>query len=367
MKVGIDAHVLGTQAGGNETYMHCLLRSLYTHAPDSDILAFVNRKAARDPAIAFGFPTVPIPVRQSCLRVPFALPWLAKKTGIDLLHVQYTAPPYCPCPYVVSMHDVVALRFPESMPFLDRHRLRLLSRSTLHRAARVFVLTEAIRDEMAAAYALPLDRFDVVQPCADPAFRPVTCGTALAALREKYTLPEHYVLYVGLLQPRKNLDRLAQAFARLRDRGLEHKLVIVGKRAWLYREMLAHIDALGLEDRLVFTGYVDRADLPALYSLAGAFAYISLYEGFGIPLLEAMACGAPVLASSDPALREVAGGAALHVDPYDVDAIEEALSTILTDVALREGLREAGPRQAGRFTAEKTARAALDGYEKAVH
>ena len=363
MKIGIDAHVLGTQAGGNETYMRGLLHALYTHAPESDILAFVHRNT---PATTCEFPTAAIPLRKSFLRVPFALPWLARRSGIDLLHVQYTAPPYCPCPYVVSMHDAVALRFPESMPFLDRHRLRLLSRSTLHRAARIFVLTQAIRDEIADIYNLPTDRFDIVQPHTDPAFQPVTDDTALAAVRKKYALPEQYILYVGLLQPRKNLDRLAQAFARLRDRGLDHKLVIVGKRAWLYKEMLAHIDTLGLENRIVFTGYIDRADLPTLYSAAQAFAYISLYEGFGIPVLEAMSCGTPVLASTDPALREVTKGAALHVDPYDIDAVEEALAGILTDTPLRERLRKEGPQQAATFTSERMARAALDGYEKAL-
>lgn len=364
MRIGIDAHVLGTKAGGNETYMRELLGALHAHAPEADITVFVNRDAP--PGAAAGFSAVTIPVRSSYLRVPIVLPWLARKTKADVLHVQYTAPSRCPCPYVVSMHDIVALRFPESMPFLDRHRLRLLSARTLRNAARIFVLTEAIREEIAETYHLARDRFDLVQPPTDPLFRPVADAAVIAQARKRYGLPQDYVLYVGLLQPRKNLVRLARAFARLKGRGLDHKLVIVGKRAWLYREMLDEIAALDLSDRVVFTGYVDRADLPILYSAASAFAFISLYEGFGIPVLEALACGTPVLASTDPAITEVAGGAAVHVDPYDVEAIESGLHRILTDAESRRCLRKDGLRRAAAFTLEGMARAALEGYRKAA-
>ncbi len=366
MKIGIDAHVLGTQAGGNETYMRQLLHALASAESGLDFLAYVNRNAHERGESAAGLPTAPIPIRSSYLRVPLGLPWLVKQTRADLLHVQYTAPPWCPCPFVVSMHDIVAWRFPESMPFADRHRLRLLSGRTLRRAARVFVLTEALRDEIIAEFNLSPSLFDVVQPPSDPLFRPVENADETARVKAKYGLPEDYVLYVGLLQPRKNLARLAEAFARLRERGLDPSLVIVGKHAWLYQEMLEKIDALGLGDRIHFTGYVDREDLPALYSRAAAFAYLSLYEGFGIPVLEALACGTPVLASTDPALVEVAGGAAHHVDPLDVDAIEEGLATVLTDSELRNRLRTEGPHRAAYFTVERMAEAAIAGYQKAM-
>lgn len=365
MKIGIDAHVLGAQVGGNESYMRQLLRALYKHVPNEDILVFVNKKHHQQPIPAYGFPAVPIPVNSSYLRVPFVLPALAKKSAIDLLHVQYTAPPFAPCPYVVSMHDIVAVRFPDSMPFRDRHRLRLLTPRTLHKAHRIFVLTNALRDEIADHYNISHDRFDLVQPAPEENFVPIENEETLRKVRQKYNLPENYLLYLGLIQPRKNLVRLARAFAQLKEHGYDHKLVIGGKRAWLYDDMIAEIDALNLGDHIHFTGYIDHEDLPALYTAADLFTYLSLYEGFGIPILEAMACGCPVLASTDPALKEVAQGAAHHVDPLDQDAITQALLKLLADTNLRDNLRKKGLQRAAHFTTQSMAQAAIKGYKKA--
>ncbi|MBI3119695.1 MAG: glycosyltransferase family 4 protein [Candidatus Hydrogenedentes bacterium] len=367
MTIGIDAHVIGTRAGGNESYMRNLLRALVEFGNPSEYLAFIHSGEETHCREEIGaIPTRALPGRSSYVRVPLVLPYLARKLRLDLLHVQYTAPPWCPCPYIVSMHDIVALRLPESMPYMHRHRLQRLTPRTLRRAARVFVLTEAIRDDIVRTYSLPPEKFDVVQPAIDEIFRPVTDTAVLEAMRKKYALPPRFVFYVGLLQPRKNLARLAQAFAQLRARGLDQHLVIAGKPAWLYDEMLQTIHQLGMEDRLHFTDYIPQEDLPALFSMADAFAYVSLYEGFGIPVLEALACGTPTLASTDPALVEVAGGAAVHAEPHSVDAIAAALETLLTDQALRQTLREAGPCRAATFTLERMARQAIAGYKKAL-
>jgi glycosyltransferase involved in cell wall biosynthesis len=237
---------------------------------------------------------------------------------------------------------------------------------TVRRAARLFVLTEAVRDDIAARYGVPQERFDLVQPPVPDAFRPIPDGDVLNTVRAKYKLPEKFVLYTGLIQPRKNLVRLARAFRRLVRAGCEHALVVAGPRAWLDSGVLRELDAAGLRDRLVRTGYVDQADLPALYNAADAFAYVSLYEGFGIPVLEALACGVPVLASTDPALAEVAGGAAVHVDPLDEDAIADGLTRVLTDADWRARAQSAGPARAAAFTPERMARAALAGYRAAA-
>jgi len=365
MKVGIDAHVLGTRAGGNESYMRNLLRALAAIAPDEELLAFVNRSRLESPQPAEGLPAVPLPLRSSYLRVPLLLPWLARQHRLDVLHVQYTAPFWTPCPYVVSMHDVVALRLPESMPFLDRHRLRHLSPRTLRRAARIFVLTRAVQQQIMEAYGIPEDRFDLVQPALEPRFRPLEDPEAADAIRARYGLPEKYVLYLGLLQPRKNLLRLAQAFAQMVDQGHPHHLVIAGREAWMHREMLQAIRSLNLGRRLQFTGYVPPEDLPTLLGAADVFAYVSLYEGFGIPVLEALACGVPTLSSTDPALLEVAGGAALAVEATEVEAIAQGLGTLLSDESLRARLRTMGPERATSFTLEQMGRNALAGYRKA--
>ena len=361
MRIGIDAHVLGTRAGGNETYMRALVEALAVEAPRETLTALVSssvHEAGRLP-----LPTRALRAHSSYARMLFEVPRLSR--DFDLLHVQYTGPLRSACPFVVSLHDVVALHCPETMPFADRHRLRLMTGMTVRKAARIFVLTNAIRDDIVARYGVPPERFDLVQPPLDPAFHPIDGPDLLVGVRRKYGLPNRYVLYLGLIQPRKNIARLAAAIKMLRQSGYGGKLVIVGKRAWLHEGVLREIAALNMEEALVFTDYVAQEDLPLLYNAAEAFAYPSLYEGFGIPVLEALACGIPTLTSTDPALVEVAGGAALHADPLDVSALAAGLESVLGDVETRERLHSAGPRRAAHFTPERMARAALAGYRAA--
>ncbi|MFA6239285.1 MAG: glycosyltransferase family 1 protein [Candidatus Hydrogenedentales bacterium] len=364
MRVAIDAHAIGTGAGGNETYVRELLLALDAHAPTLDVVALMHRGAhvaGVSRVKPYGLVNVP-----SFLRVPLQLPVAAVRARCDLLHAQYNAPPYCPRPYVASIHDIGWVHYPELFPPAMRGRLAALTPGTLRRAARVFTLTEAIRREIAETYGTSIEKIDVVAPGVDPRYFVRHVPEALEAVRAKYGLPEDYILYVGAVQPRKNLVRLAEAFARLNDRGLPHALVIAGKHTWLADDVLKPVEALQLGDRLRFTGYVDAGDLPALMAAASAFAYVSVYEGFGLPVLEAMACGTPVLASRAAAIQEVAGDAALCVDALSVDALEDGLYRILTNVALRESLKVAGPIRAAHFTREAMAKAAMKGYEKAL-
>ena len=366
MKIAIDAHCLGAHAGGNETYVRELLHALGEHVPDADVTAYVSKEfhAANDRVA--GFPTYPLAVSLSYVRVPVAIPMAVRRTRPDLVHLQYTAPPHCPCPFVVGIHDIVWKRRPELLQPLTRRRLEWLTPSTLRRAARVFALTNAIKLEIADAYHVPAERIDVVAPAPDPRFQPLDDPQRLAAVRAKYGLPDEFILYLGALQPRKNLARLAKAFHRLIERGFPHALVIAGPRIWLYEQVLAELAALGLGERLKLLEYVETEHVPPLINAASAFAYLSLYEGFGLPVIEALACGVPVLTSTDPAICEVAGEAALTCDPIDLDAIQHGLETILADTALRGRLRQAGPLRAAQFTRERMARAAWAGYEKAL-
>ncbi len=366
MRIGIDAHTIGAGAGGNETYVRELLSAFRQCAPDTGLVAYVDPKSCTDDEAVAGFPRHPLAFRPSLLRVPLALPWAVRRTGADLLHVQYAAPPYCPCPFVVSIHDLVWKRHPELLGPAMRARLDWLTPGALRRAARIFVLTEAIKSDLVETYAFPADRIDVVSPGVDPMFHPIADRTQLEAVTLRYGLPEDYVLYVGALQPRKNLVRLAAAYAQLADRGLPHGLVIAGPRIWGYQEVLTQLEELGLGDRLTLPGYIERQDLPALISGAAAFAYVSIYEGFGLPVLEAMACGTPVLASTDPAISEVAGGAVQHCDASDVDTIADALYQVLTNNELRTRLIAAGPERAKAYTRRKMANAALKGYRSAL-
>jgi len=363
-RIGIDAHAIGSRAGGNETYMRELLFALREAAPRRDVVVYAQRGVS--PTMLAGWPVVPLPSTSSLLRVPITLPRAVQRSGADLLHVQFNAPPVCPCPFVVSVHDIGWVTYPEFFTPTMRSRLALLTPGTLRRARRVFALTEAIAREIAETYGTPIERIDVVSPAVDPVFRPDHAEGAVAAVKRRYHLPDEFVLYTGALQPRKNLTRLATAFARLAKRGLPHTLVIAGRRAWLHKGMLEDIERLELGDRIHFTGYVEQADLPCLYAAASAFVYVSIYEGFGLPVLEALASGTPVLASSIAAIQEVAGSAAAYCHPLDVDDMEHTLERVLTDPGLRTSLRAAGPKRAARFTRKAMANAALEGYRRAL-
>ena len=366
MRIGIDAHALGTSAGGNETFIRELLEGLQLVAPEADILAYVHDAAHRMVDAAAGFRTYPLKINNSWARVPIELPWAAMRSKADMIHVQYIAPPVCPCPFVVTVHDIVWDVYPELMRDVDRARLRALVPWTVKRASRVVAVTEAMRQAIAERYNIDTKKIDLIQTSCDPLFQRVEDKDELDSCHRKYGIDGEYVLYIGALQPRKNIARLAEAFARLKAKGLPHKLVVVGKKTWLYDDIMKKIEDLNLGDDIIYTGYVDRVDLPRLITAAEVFAYVSVYEGYGLPVIEAMACGTPVLASTDPAISEVAGGAAHLCDPFDVDSIEHALEEVLSNEDLRADLRAKGPDRAATFSRERMGRAAVECYSKVV-
>jgi glycosyltransferase involved in cell wall biosynthesis len=194
----------------------------------------------------------------------------------------------------------------------------------------------------------------------------VTGPDALARVRACYGLPERYVFCVGTIEPRKNLTTLLEAYQALRSRGFNFKLVIVDKKGWLYKGFFRRLRELGLEGEVVFPGFIPDEDLPALYSAAELFVFPSLYKGFGLPPLEAMACGTPVIASNASSLPEVVEEAGIMVEPRDVSGLTEAMRRVLTDEGKRREMREKGLRQAARFSWERTAQETLEVYRSVV-
>jgi glycosyltransferase involved in cell wall biosynthesis len=219
----------------------------------------------------------------------------------------------------------------------------------------------ATKTDLVRAYSANPAKVHVVYLGRDEALAPVHDVTALVEMRGRHGIAGRYLLYIGTLQPRKNLDRVVDAFARLADNPAlaDVQLVLAGKRGWLYDALFAQVERLGLSGRVLFPGYVPASDLPALLGGALAFVFPSLYEGFGLPVLEAGACGVPVITSNTSSLPEVAGDAALLVDPYDVDAIAEAMYRLVTDDALRAELARRGLENVKRFSWEKCARETL--------
>ncbi|HIE37998.1 MAG TPA: glycosyltransferase family 1 protein [Anaerolineales bacterium] len=291
-------------------------------------------------------------------------PWALRRTGADLAHGPvFVGPLVAPCPLVVTVHDLSFLRFPHLFRPANRLYLTLLTRASVRRARRVIAVSTHAAEETTQLLGVSRGKVDVVYHGVDPKFRPLP-PDEVRAFRAHKGLPDRFVLYVGTLEPRKNLVRLIEAFARLREPGL--RLVLVGGRGWYDQEVFACVERLGLQERVVFPGYVPAEQLPLWYNAATAFAYPSLYEGFGMPVVEAQACGLPVLTSDRSSLPEAAGEGGMPVDPYDVAAIAAGLHRLLTDEALRETLRQRGLAHASHFTWQKTAAETIAVYHRAV-
>jgi glycosyltransferase involved in cell wall biosynthesis len=290
-----------------------------------------------------------------------------RRRPVDVLHVQYTAPPLAPCPVVATVHDLSFEHIPETFKLRSRVQLKLTVRATVRRAAHVIAPSEFTRRDLVETYGLDPARVTAIPLAVAPHFRPVEDAAEVGRVRRRYGIEGEYVLAVGSIQPRKNLGRLVRAYSALRRaRGRSNlpQLVLVGKKAWLYGETLKAVEEEGLAGSVVLTGYVLEGDLPALYTGALCFAYPSFYEGFGLPPLEAMSCGTPVLTGDRTSLPEVVGDAGLTVDPFDTEALASALARLIDDDALRASLRERGLRRARGFDWRETARMTLKVYRK---
>lgn len=293
-------------------------------------------------------------------RLPIDVEWLVGQ--VDLFHSpDFTLPPMrSGTKSIVTIHDLSFLRLPHCF---ERALLEYLTSNVpraVQRADWVLADSENTRQDVIELLGVAEERVTVLYPGVEPRFRSIDDAQLLSSIQEKYVLPPRFILSLGTIQPRKNYAGLIRAFARLSMDDLS--LVIVGGRGWLYEDIFSQVQALGLEGRVFFPGFVDDADLPAVYNLAEAFALPSLYEGFGIPPLEAMACGTPVVVADNSSLPEVVGDAGLLVDVHDTESLAEALACLVQDTALRQTLVERGLVRARRFTWPGAARTLLETY-----
>lgn len=267
---------------------------------------------------------------------------------------------------VVTVHDMSLRLYPNCHPV----RRLLLNRPLMHVAIRqassIVTVSNSARRDLLRLHGVAPDRVAVVHEAASPAFRPINDRPRLEDMRARYGLPPQFILYVGTIEPRKNLTRLMTAFAAARKAGIPHHLVCVGPYGWSSRDLTGRIERLGIQDAVHFTGYVPFEHLPAIYNLGEFFAFPSLYEGFGLPVVEAMACGVPVLTSTTSSLGEIAGDAAVTIDPTDTEAIADAIIRLATDPELRRERAEQGLRRARSFSWEQTARDMLAVYHRAA-
>jgi len=299
-------------------------------------------------------------------RARLPIPIQAVVGRVDLFHEpDFVLPPTVPgTPTILTVHDLSFIRDPDSaLPALRRYLNRVVPRSVA-RATHVLADSLATKNDLVELFGAPPKKVTVMYGGVDARFAPVRDPEKLTAIRGKYHLGlEPFVLGLGTVQPRKNYKRLIQAFSTVKAQIPTLKLVIVGDKGWLYDEIFAEVKLARQEASVVFPGFVEDGDLPALYSAAELLAYPSIYEGFGLPVLEAMACGTPVITSTTSSLPEVGGEAALLVEPTDVEGIAGALRRLLQDADLRRTLITKGFEQARQFTWEKAALQLLGIYE----
>lgn len=357
MRVGIDARLLQGDFTGDRTYWRGLIRGLARLETDDQYALYTFPKMHPvEHDEAGGLRTRPVPAM--CWRTwsLWAFPRALRADRVHLAHVQYSIPPVAPCPVVTSVHDISFTRCPEYFRFKDKFLLDRSMRYAAKHAARILALSEYTKNEMMEAYGVKAEWIQVVYPGVDEQYKPLDRAEARRFVAERYSIDFPYILAVGVIQPRKNLPRLLEGLSILKGiSGLGHKLVVVGKYGWKESNLPAQTQELGLADDVVFTGYVPYEDLPSLYASADVFAYPSVYEGFGLPPLEAMACGTPVITGNRTSLPEVVGDAGTMVDPYDPEAFAQALRNVLYSDALRKDMSARGLERAKLFSWDRTA------------
>lgn len=271
-----------------------------------------------------------------------------------------------PVATVVTVHDMSLRLYPNCHPVRRILLNRPLMHVAIHWASSVVTVSNSAKRDLLRLHGVAPDRIAVVHEAASPVFRPIVDRPRLEDIRARYHLPRQFMLYVGTIEPRKNLTRLMTAFAAARKAGIPHHLVCVGPYGWSSSDLAGRIERLGIQNTVHFTGYVPFEHLPAIYNLGDFFAFPSLYEGFGLPVVEAMACGIPVMTSNTSSLAEIAGDAAVTVDPLDTEAMTDAIIRLATDAELRRDRAERGLLRARSFSWSQTARDMLAVYHRAA-
>lgn len=355
IKIGIDAHMIGDHSGGNESYYSNILQAM--NVPENCKIYLFLKEGTDDSQYRDKFEIVFFKSKSAFIRNFVELTILCKKLNLDVLHTQYFIPFIRPCKVVCTIHDICFEHFKDIFTKKEYYRQKLLIPYAAKHSEYIFTVSKHAKNDISGCYKIPKERLVVTYNAVNSSFTKLS-QTELneEELREKFEIgSQDYILSVCNLQPRKNLVRLIEAFVAMKKKSpqREEKLVIVGKKAWLFNDILKA--AIGSNKDIVFTDYVSGSDLVRLYNAAKVFVYPSFFEGFGIPPLEAMACGTPVAVADATSLPEVVGDAGVYFDPFDVNAMKESMEKLLTDDELSVRFKEKMQMRVEKFSWEISA------------
>jgi glycosyltransferase involved in cell wall biosynthesis len=381
MHIGINAQLLSFSQnyrnGGVSRYIRFLLKELANRPGAHEYTVFVNGRevveklSAQHPQLTY----VPAPWSESqpAARIAWeqlTLPALIRQRHIDVLHSPVNVLPILlpqHCAGVVTLHDLAFLRFPDILTRSKRLYHRAFTIRSIRRATMVITVSDSTRQDAIELVGVPGEQVQTVYPCIDARFSNVPKDEELQSFREKHDLTSGYILYLGTLEPRKNITTLIEAYAQVRKtHAIGEKLVLAGGKGWLYDAIFERVQQLGLTSEVLFAGYVEDSEQALWYRAASVFVYPSLYEGFGIPVAEALACGTPVVTSNVSSLPEAGADVAICIDPYDVEVMTASIHTALTDQTFRQKCSTMAPVVAQRFSAQRMVEQIVKVYEQAA-
>lgn len=368
MRIAIDARKLYDFGIG--TYVRNLIREL-GREPGGHTYVLLCRPEDAD-RVGSHSPAFEVVVERAgnySVREQLSVPLSLLRRRVDLFHApHYVVSPLTPCPFVVTIHDCIHLRFPQYLPTRAAHAYaRAMMSMAARRARKVLTVSEASKKDILHYLHIPASKVEVIHNALDERIAATPSDEDIARVRDRFMLTSPFVLYTGNIKPHKNLERLIEAYARLRRRGCEDlTLVIIGEEMSKYPGLRRLVHRHQLHQQVRFFGFVPDETLAVLYRLAAVFVFPSLYEGFGLPPLEAMAAGTPVITSNVSSLPEVVGDAAVLIDPTDPDAIADAIQRVLEDEPLRRTLIENGHRRVRAFSWKRSVARIRQVYEESV-
>ena len=363
MRIGIDTSALFLSRAGTATYIRGLLKGFQTLSKKTEIIQlFYIPRFDRHNRYLRIYDTI----KRELIWMQERLPKEAVRKSCEIIHgPAMMSPIRCQLPIVLTIFDLYIVRNKQSFPFWPRTFMNYILPKIINSSSRIIAISQFTKQEILDLFPkIPESKIMVTPLGVDPIFNKVLKEATLP-VKSKYGLVKPFIITVSTIEPRKNFENLLRSYALVKNY-LEHDLVVVGSYGWKSTDIMTLIHQLKLEQRVKYMGYVDKTDLPALYSAADIFVYPSLYEGFGLPPLEAMACGCPIITSNCSSLPEVVGDAAMLINPTDIEQLSQALKKLAGDVSKKELLRVASLKRAQAFSWDKCAQMTIRAYEQAI-